>query len=346
MADKYSVSDKLAIALTCLAGAMAIVLFLVEKTPLSILLMLAAMFALLIYPTIHFFLKPSIRILVLGVCLVGIAGFGYRVWPHSKQLETAEKVALGANTTQAPQTQQIPPIETTPKPSKRKPAPSSAKPEEKTKPDETPPLINLKAGSHMRFEGGHYSTDKGSILEVGKGVNDLSFKNPVMERHSDSYGPRTSEPRQDERSPRPRLPYREHSPQEVGELRASTIDLITNLNADYIEWRKEEHAWLEVKHDVAMADKRCEQFTKKFESTYQNAVIEKRDDLLTAVKQIPKRPYGIESYYRSYASDELVFPQDVMFQLCDLISLLNAMESENGLPLSEGDIKPTLMGCR
>jgi hypothetical protein len=44
--ERYSASDKLALALACLAGVVAIVLFLVEKTRFTVQLLLASMVAL------------------------------------------------------------------------------------------------------------------------------------------------------------------------------------------------------------------------------------------------------------------------------------------------------------
>src|ERR1039457_5068736 len=84
----YSPSDKLAIALTCLAGVMAIVLFLVEKTPLTVVGLLVAMVILLVYPVLHFARRPLIRGGVLILAMVGTLVFGWFVWPKNKLADT------------------------------------------------------------------------------------------------------------------------------------------------------------------------------------------------------------------------------------------------------------------
>ena len=80
-------SDKLAIALACAAGVMAVILFLIEKTPLTVALSLVAMLGLAIYPILHFFRKLIIRLAVF-VAMLGIATLiGWQAWPiKSKSL--------------------------------------------------------------------------------------------------------------------------------------------------------------------------------------------------------------------------------------------------------------------
>jgi hypothetical protein len=71
-------SDRLAIALTCLAGIMAIVLFLVEKTPATVIGLLLGMAALSVYPVWHFVRGRVARfvVLVCGVLLTVLFGRG------------------------------------------------------------------------------------------------------------------------------------------------------------------------------------------------------------------------------------------------------------------------------
>ena len=82
--DGYSASDKLAIALACLASILAIVLFLVEKTPRTIMGLLVAMGGLAIYPTLHFSRRAGFRIAILVCMLGGTVAFGWYVWPKTK----------------------------------------------------------------------------------------------------------------------------------------------------------------------------------------------------------------------------------------------------------------------
>jgi hypothetical protein len=85
--QKYTDSDKLAIALACLAGIMAIVLSLVEKTIFSVIGLLALMFGLCIYPIVHFVKATSARIELVAIALLGISAFGWTVWPKSTKVE-------------------------------------------------------------------------------------------------------------------------------------------------------------------------------------------------------------------------------------------------------------------
>ncbi len=82
----YSISDKLAIALACLAGIMAIILFLVEKTPTTIVSLLILMLALSIYPILHFVKRVGVRIAVFSLFAIGTLRLGWYVWPHEHSI--------------------------------------------------------------------------------------------------------------------------------------------------------------------------------------------------------------------------------------------------------------------
>jgi hypothetical protein len=79
--DEYSRSDKLALALACLAGIMAIILFIVDKTPSAIVFLLTLMGALCIYPVLHFIRNPKGRIALLSFLMIATFLFGWHVWP-------------------------------------------------------------------------------------------------------------------------------------------------------------------------------------------------------------------------------------------------------------------------
>lgn len=81
MAEKYNTSDSLAIALTCVAAVMAIVLFLLEKTPFWVVTLLMFMLALSIYPILHFVRSRPLRALVFIMAVGGTVAFGWAVWP-------------------------------------------------------------------------------------------------------------------------------------------------------------------------------------------------------------------------------------------------------------------------
>jgi hypothetical protein len=76
-------SDRLAIALTCLAGIMAIILFFVEKTRWSIFMLLTLMVLLAIYPVLHFIKRRGLQATTLILVLVGTLLFGYNLWPKT-----------------------------------------------------------------------------------------------------------------------------------------------------------------------------------------------------------------------------------------------------------------------
>jgi hypothetical protein len=81
---KYTNSDRLGIALTCLAGAMAIILSLVEKTPFTVIGLLLLVVALLVYPVLHFAKRSMIRVGLLICAALVTAVFGWGVWPKHK----------------------------------------------------------------------------------------------------------------------------------------------------------------------------------------------------------------------------------------------------------------------
>lgn len=88
--SQWTSSDSLAVALTCLAAVMALVLFWIEKTPLSASLSIGAILAFSAYPVIHFVKSTKARILVAVSVIAVVTIFGWSVWPKEK---VAEKVS-------------------------------------------------------------------------------------------------------------------------------------------------------------------------------------------------------------------------------------------------------------
>ena len=82
--QKYSISDRLGIALACLGAVLAIVLFLIEKTPLAVAGCLLAILVLLVFPVLHFFHKATSRSLVFAVVIILLGSFGLVIWPRKK----------------------------------------------------------------------------------------------------------------------------------------------------------------------------------------------------------------------------------------------------------------------
>ncbi len=82
--EKYNNSDKLAIALACLAGVMAIILFLVEKTPWVVGGLLPLMIGLCIYPIVHVTKSRFLRTTLLIVAVLATFVFGWKEWPKAR----------------------------------------------------------------------------------------------------------------------------------------------------------------------------------------------------------------------------------------------------------------------
>jgi hypothetical protein len=91
----YNISDRLGIALACLAGVMAIILFLIEKTPTTILCLLSLMVTLLVYPVLHFVKNIRWRTVVFILCGLATLLFGWSVWPHKYLIADASKTDGG-----------------------------------------------------------------------------------------------------------------------------------------------------------------------------------------------------------------------------------------------------------
>ena len=64
---------------------MAIILFLVEKTALTVICLVALMCALSVYPILHFAKSVGVRLTVVFVSVLGSILLGYFVWPRSHQ---------------------------------------------------------------------------------------------------------------------------------------------------------------------------------------------------------------------------------------------------------------------
>jgi hypothetical protein len=115
----WSYSDKLAVALACLAGVMALVLFWVDKTPWAAGISVAVIAGLIVYPVIHFVRSPSSRVVVFIVAFLLIFFFGWKIWPQKKSAATgvssqipSPEVSRGKATQGAAAVQATPPAQT------------------------------------------------------------------------------------------------------------------------------------------------------------------------------------------------------------------------------------------
>ena len=99
--DKRSDSDRLAIALACLATITAIILFIVEKTRTTIIILLLSMALLAIQPIWHFLPSKRLRtrIFVFVAFVAGTLFFGYLVWPKTAGKHALAVAAIGINGT-------------------------------------------------------------------------------------------------------------------------------------------------------------------------------------------------------------------------------------------------------
>ncbi len=199
-----------------------------------------------------------------------------------------------------------------------------------------PPVVDLQAGSHIRFDDSKIVAHEGSAVRTGKGIKDLSFNNTLIEGGAKAGARSKDAPTISATAITPEIQYQESSPEEIAALRESAIALIKNLFDSYTDWRKREREWLDKKNE-AKADEVSKQFTDGYDQNYRQRVIETRDSLLRSVKQRPKRPSHIEVSYRPHG--EYIFPDVVQTHLCDLIVLLNEMEKENSFEISCADVK-------
>lgn len=90
---KWSWSDRLAIALACLAGVLALILFWVEKTPISAGISIAVMAAFMVYPILHFCSRLWPRLIALTVVAGLLTVFGWNIWP--KELRAIPQAQIG-----------------------------------------------------------------------------------------------------------------------------------------------------------------------------------------------------------------------------------------------------------
>src|SRR6266849_142674 len=86
--------DKLAVVLACLAGIMAIILWLIERTPATVVWWLVVMVGLAVYPILHFLRRVGFRLIAM-VGMIGITVLlGLYAWPRKDTT-----VPPGASTT-------------------------------------------------------------------------------------------------------------------------------------------------------------------------------------------------------------------------------------------------------
>lgn len=89
-------SDRLAVALACLAAVLALALLWMERTPIWAGVTIAGMLALIVYPVVHFAPSRKAGIPVLLVAWAVIGFFGWNIWPHRSAAANPLKPAATA----------------------------------------------------------------------------------------------------------------------------------------------------------------------------------------------------------------------------------------------------------
>lgn len=157
--EKWTWSDKLSVALACAGAALALVLFLVEKTPGTVAVMLACIAALLTYPILHFVTSRTARIPVFVATAGLVVLFGWKVWPRGPQPHpvapsSATVITPQASKSEEPQDSGRLTIQPLPAQSpNRKPDHVSQQKVERARPiqQNASPTINLQPGAVASF---------------------------------------------------------------------------------------------------------------------------------------------------------------------------------------------------
>jgi hypothetical protein len=159
-------SDKLAVALFCLATAMALILFLAEKTPIAVGIMLLCIAGFLVYPVIHFAHSRRLRIPSLMLMLVLVAGFGWSQWPKS------------VKPIREPQAQLAPVQNSTPPPTVSSPSATNGSSDQQPQQQGTPksksktptPATQVQSNSGSRDANTQIGTAQGPVAIAPNGI--------------------------------------------------------------------------------------------------------------------------------------------------------------------------------
>ncbi len=77
-------------ALACVGAAMALLLYLVEKTPITVAIMVVCIGGLLIYPVFHFVPSRIPRVITLSGMFLVVGLFGRSIWPKKAQANVSQ----------------------------------------------------------------------------------------------------------------------------------------------------------------------------------------------------------------------------------------------------------------
>src|SRR5712664_3201827 len=159
---KWSRSDKLAIALACLGAAVALILFLVEKSPITVGLMTFFIAALLTYPIFHFLPLRKFQIPALIVMFILVFVFGLAVWPKKIQVPQTAQSRIEPRVSS---TNNSNPTSNTPAPSRPN---IPAKPKSRPKKPETKEAPSVSSSGADSPAIGSITQGPGSALSVNQ----------------------------------------------------------------------------------------------------------------------------------------------------------------------------------
>ena len=149
------------------------------------------------------------------------------------------------------------------------------------------------------------------------------------------------------------VPQQESEWTEIIKLRGDAISVINGLNSLYRQWEKRDHSLQgRLISDASEARQKGVQFLRdnnnkeisdRYFRDYHARAISIRDSLLGHIPHSPtRRDERADESYFPMQGRETIWSTDIAVQTCDLIKLLNEMESEHGLKPSVADIRQSL----
>jgi hypothetical protein len=160
--QRWSASDRLAVALACASAAMALTLSLIGKSPPTVGVIVICIAGFLVYPIIHFIPSRKFQIPALVLMIVSVSMFGWREWPRRAEV-THNLPGSGQPSTVAHENP--PSVTQEPKPTSN-PKPASNSRRAKTRPPENPvpppPVTQACSGSNCI--GNNYGSATQAII--------------------------------------------------------------------------------------------------------------------------------------------------------------------------------------
>jgi hypothetical protein len=159
MDRRWSFSDKLAVALACLAGVMALMLFWMDKTPMAAGITIAVMALLMVYPVLHFVSPWKARIPVFAIVFILIGAFGWKFWPKNSTLQSVSVPQTYPKSPPSTANAESPRLKPTSKPVRETPALQTK--------DANPSQVVTQTGA-ANTNTGSITAQPGSVVSVGQ----------------------------------------------------------------------------------------------------------------------------------------------------------------------------------